>query len=258
MLQCIPDIVHRESIDSTNNAIKQAICEGSPEGTAVVSREQTGGYGRQGRTWVSPQGGLYCSLLLRPFDHGVLSKQLPTLSLVVSLAIRQALCEGISVEEGEHIRVKWPNDILYHDEKLVGISLEVIENAVCVGFGINVFNATTSQKIDGKNKPAYYADVALIETADQQHVLHELASTVIRAIGTLYCRWVEQGFSSFTQDYNTHAYLTSKTIRVENHAGQLLVHGIVQGCDKQGNLLVLDSSGALHPMSSGEAHLTSL
>ena len=55
-----------DEVTSTNDEVKRAREAGEPEGLAVSARRQTGGYGRQGRTWASPEGGLYLSLLLRP------------------------------------------------------------------------------------------------------------------------------------------------------------------------------------------------
>ena len=79
--------VHDE-VTSTNLEVKRALRAGESEGLVVRAYRQSGGYGRQGRSWASPLGGLYCSWLLRPF---VSPGQLPTLSLVVALAFRHAL-----------------------------------------------------------------------------------------------------------------------------------------------------------------------
>ena len=60
-----------------------AIEDGEPEGLAIRAYRQTGGYGRQGRAWKSPRGGMYESILLRP---EVEMRELPTLALVVAIA----------------------------------------------------------------------------------------------------------------------------------------------------------------------------
>ena len=88
-------------VPSTNEIVKRAIEEGEPEGLAVGARVQTAGYGRQGRAWSSPDGGMYLSLLLRP--RCALS-QLPTLSLVAGVAVRRAIA-SVS-REGAADRVK--------------------------------------------------------------------------------------------------------------------------------------------------------
>ena len=71
-----------------HDEVKRALEAGEPEGLVVRALRQVSGYGRQGRSWTSPEGGLYCSLLLRP---QVAPRELPTLSLVVGMAVRRAL-----------------------------------------------------------------------------------------------------------------------------------------------------------------------
>lgn len=93
-------------VTSTNDLVKRAIDAGAPEGEAVCARVQTAGYGRQGRSWSSPAGGLYLSVLLRP---DVPPAQLPTLSLVVGIAVRRAL---IRLTGSDDIQLKWPNDVV--------------------------------------------------------------------------------------------------------------------------------------------------
>lgn len=66
------------------------------------------GYGRQGRAWESPIGGMYQSFLLRP---EVPPAQLPTLSLLVGLAVRRAVAVLVPELE-DRVQVKWPNDIV--------------------------------------------------------------------------------------------------------------------------------------------------
>ena len=59
-------IALHEEVASTNDEVKRALEAGEPEGLVVRALLQVSGYGRQGRSWTSPEGGLYCSLLLRP------------------------------------------------------------------------------------------------------------------------------------------------------------------------------------------------
>ncbi len=82
-------------VSSTNDVVKRALDAGEPEGLAVLACCQSGGYGRQGRTWASPEGGLYLSLLLRP---QVPPTQLPTLSLTTALAVREAVVSYVGGE----------------------------------------------------------------------------------------------------------------------------------------------------------------
>lgn len=112
LLECSTSMFRLAVLDettSTNEEIKRALEAGEPEGFAVRARRQTGGYGRQGRTWTSPDGGLYLSLLLRPC---VKPAQLPTLSLAVSIAVRRALVLLEGLVSPDDILIKWPNDVI--------------------------------------------------------------------------------------------------------------------------------------------------
>ena len=103
-----------ESVDSTNEVIKRAIEDGEPEGLAIRAYRQTGGYGRQGRAWKSPRGGMYESILLRP---EVDMRELPTLALVVAIAVRRALASLVMDDQAHRICIKWPNDVVLVGEE---------------------------------------------------------------------------------------------------------------------------------------------
>lgn len=94
---------------STNDEVKRALEAGESEGLVVRARRQVAGYGRQGRAWTSPEGGLYCSLLLRPQVEPVV---LPTLSLVAGIAVRRAIVALVGASAGEVVKIKWPNDVV--------------------------------------------------------------------------------------------------------------------------------------------------
>lgn len=105
-----------DEVGSTNELVKHAIEGGEPEGLAVAARVQTAGYGRQGRAWASPAGGMYLSLLLRP---DVPLVQLPTLSLVVGMAVRRAVASFVPEDAAERVLIKWPNDVVVGDSACV-------------------------------------------------------------------------------------------------------------------------------------------
>ena len=98
-----------DEVSSTNELVKAALREGRVEGYAVSARTQSGGYGRRGHAWSSPEGGLYMSLLLRP---RVESPLLSTLSLLVALALRRAIAEFLPAHTCDTVQIKWPNDLV--------------------------------------------------------------------------------------------------------------------------------------------------
>jgi BirA family biotin operon repressor/biotin-[acetyl-CoA-carboxylase] ligase len=91
--------------------------EGCPEETVVIAKEQTGGRGRDGRTWRSPRGGLYLSVVLRPDIPADESHKLVYLA-------GNATAVGLADLTGEKIDVKWPNDLHHNGLKMGGILCE--------------------------------------------------------------------------------------------------------------------------------------
>lgn len=135
----IPPALRRlESVTSTQDLLHQLAAEGAPAGTAIVAREQTTGRGSRGRSWASPVGGLWLSVLCRPAG----APALEVLSLRVGLAVAEALERAVP---GIALQLKWPNDLLLAGRKVGGVLCEArwqgsTPGWVAVGLGLNVTN----------------------------------------------------------------------------------------------------------------------
>src|SRR3712207_4802965 len=106
-----------KTIDSTN-IYANKIAHQSPEGTVILSDEQTRGKGRIGRTWVSEQNkGLYFSIILKPSIPII---EAPFITQVTAAALVKTF-EDLKIETS----IKWPNDIIYKDKKVSGILTEM-------------------------------------------------------------------------------------------------------------------------------------
>jgi BirA family biotin operon repressor/biotin-[acetyl-CoA-carboxylase] ligase len=132
-----PDIVRLGAIASTMDALHELAQGGAPAGTAVVAEAQTAGRGSRGRSWASPSGGLWLSVLARPATTG-----LELLSLRAGLAVAELLGR---LGAGDRIGLKWPNDLMLDDRKTGGILCEARWHGaslawVVIGLGLNVGN----------------------------------------------------------------------------------------------------------------------
>jgi BirA family transcriptional regulator, biotin operon repressor / biotin---[acetyl-CoA-carboxylase] ligase len=112
--------------------------EGADAGTVVVAGEQTGGRGSRGRSWHSPVGGLWLSVLFRPTS----AAGVELLGLRTGLAVAEAI---ESLGPGAPVDIKWPNDLMVGDRKLGGVLCEARWQGealawVVAGVGINVAN----------------------------------------------------------------------------------------------------------------------
>ncbi|NLD35175.1 MAG: biotin--[acetyl-CoA-carboxylase] ligase, partial [Clostridiales bacterium] len=105
------------SIDSTNTMAKQWARQGVPHGAAVLADRQTAGRGRLGRSFFSPEGGLYMSLIVD--SVGIPPGQLTTLAAVAVLRAAEQVT-------GRQLHIKWVNDLLLDGRKVCGILTEGI------------------------------------------------------------------------------------------------------------------------------------
>lgn len=126
-----------ETLDSTNTLAKALAKEGAPEGTVIAAARQTGGRGRMGRSFLSPEGSVYLSLILRP--------DCPAHRLMhLTCAVAVAACDAIEKVTGLRPGIKWINDLTHGGKKLGGILTELgldpatdhVAYAV-IGIGIN-------------------------------------------------------------------------------------------------------------------------
>jgi len=107
----------------------------TPSGTAILAEHQERGKGRLNSRWISPSGGIWLSIILKP---NMPANKSPLLKFVAALAV----CDTIARKTGLESKLKWPNDILINHKKVCGILLDIatkgsrIEYAV-IGIGIN-------------------------------------------------------------------------------------------------------------------------
>jgi len=131
------EIEYHDAIPSTNARARELADEGATD-VVVLADEQTGGRGRLDRTWHSPSGGVWLSVLFRP---DVPMAATPVFTLAAAVAVTRAAREA-----GVEAVIKWPNDVLVEvdgeERKLVGVLTEMEGEAdrvswVVVGIGIN-------------------------------------------------------------------------------------------------------------------------
>jgi len=122
-------------LTSTNEIAKELAMIGAEEGTVIVAETQTHGRGRLGRGWISPEGGLWFSVIMRP---EVSPRDAPKLTLMESVAVAKTIIKLFGLEAS----IRWPNDVLVKGKKVCGILTETSTrgeslNFAVVGVGIN-------------------------------------------------------------------------------------------------------------------------
>ncbi|HHX75144.1 MAG TPA: biotin--[acetyl-CoA-carboxylase] ligase [Firmicutes bacterium] len=220
--------------ESTNKKARELAEEGAAEGTLVVAEEQAAGRGRLGRSWCSPPGGIWLSLLLRP---ALSSSQMSLLTLLAAVAAAEATAGVCGLTPG----IKWPNDLLYDGRKLAGILTEVSAEADCVhylivGIGFNA-NIAAEQFIPEISRTA--TSVLAITGAAMDRAAWLRA--FLEYFEAYYYPAVQSGFAAVLARWRHYAVTLGQEVTV-SFAGQA-IRGRAVDIDAQGALLVETKNG---------------
>jgi BirA family biotin operon repressor/biotin-[acetyl-CoA-carboxylase] ligase len=236
-----------ESVGSTNTEAKELVAQGEKEGLIVVSARQTAGRGRKERHWLSPEGGLYFSLVLTPrlgFEN------VPLLGLLGACAVARSL-SALGVENAT---VKWPNDVLIGDSKIAGILSEAVSVGdrtvgVIIGIGVNQ-NCPIVEMPPGLKWPT----TSVIDELGAETSTEELLCSIVNEIDTLL-QSVEKK-NSYDDVLNLWRELSS-TIgsRVRIHDEDKTIVGLAKDISSDGTLIVETDDGLIHVLLGDVSHL---
>jgi len=215
--------LHLRRTDSTNERARELAALGAPHGTLVTASRQTAGRGRQGRSWVAPDGrGLLCSLLLRD----------PPRLLPLAAGVAVASVVGVPA------LVKWPNDVLVDGRKVAGILVEgrPQERWAVVGIGLNV-------ALQPEDFPPELRETA--GTLDQGP--EAIEPTLERLLEALE-HWITASPEDVLEAFRTRDALLGRAIRWAGGEGR------AAGVDPEGRLMVQTRQGRM-TLEAGEVHL---
>lgn len=216
----------RARVGSTNEEAKRLALAGAPEFTLIWALEQTQGRGRRGRSWTSPPGNLYVSLLLRP-DVG------PAEAAQIGFVAAVALAEMLRplLPPGVEVALKWPNDVLVGRRKVSGILPEALAadeggriEALVLGIGVNV-----ASHPDGTAWPA--TDLA---TAGVEIGLEPLLERLAAALDRWVALWRRDGFSPVRNRWMSLALARGEPVELR-----------LDGRTLSGRFVEIDPEGAL-------------
>ena len=236
-------VVYHEIMDSTNRFAKEVAVEGAPEGTLVLTEEQTGGRGRRGKSWVSPgRENLLFSVLLRP--------ALPperVFSLIMILALSAA--EAVRRLSGLVPAIKWPNDLYGGKRKLGGILTEfsVRDKAVewvVLGLGLNV-----------NSRPEELAAQAtcVAEEAGKRVSRNRLLVEILKDLEVAYREILADNVEPFFVRWNEACFILGKEVEIEA-AGER-IQGKALRIERDGALILEAKEGALKRIVAGDVSL---
>ena len=239
------NLYYFDSISSTNLKAKEIALD-EPEGTVVVSEEQTQGIGRLGRSWISPKGkGIWLSIILKP---EVEPMDVSKIALVGAAAVNKAL-EDMGIKAG----IKWPNDLVVNGKKVCGILTEMscelnMVNYVVMGIGINV-------NLDKKHIPEDLQEKAtsLKEATNKEINRKILLANLLNHFEVLYKGFKEGDISATLEICRKNSVLLGEEVRIIK--GKQTRIGKALDINSEGELVVQFEDNLVENIFSGEVSL---
>lgn len=237
------NLFHFKAIDSTNLYTKKLVNQSIEEGAVVVADVQLKGRGRKNRTWSSPEGGLWFSILLYPNippQSGML------ITMISSVAVTQVI-EDIT---GLKPEIKWPNDLLLNGKKVCGILTELEAKMdkidyVVVGIGINVNNQLN---------PELLGTATTLKLETNTLISREkLLKSILTNFDKNYNRLISGDYNFVRDSWLVHSNIIGKKIQVEDD--KILNEGIVTDVNDCGHLILETEKGQVKIVSGDIIYL---
>ncbi|MEV5031112.1 biotin--[acetyl-CoA-carboxylase] ligase [Sphingobium sp. LMC3-1-1.1] len=220
---------------STNADMLALVGQGASEGCWLRAGRQTGGRGRMGRHWESPEGNLYCSTVIRLRDGDPPPHTLALVAANAVHALLAPLCAG-------EVRIKWPNDVLADGAKIAGILLERTGDAVVAGIGINV----TGHPV-GLDRPVTSLLAQGMPDGDAAALQVRLAELFAHWLAI----WRVQGLDPVRAHWLANAHPAGTPMRVVPPDGAT-VEGSFDTLDRDGMLILRLANGESRAIHAGD------
>ena len=231
-----------DCVSSTNIVLRELANGGAPEGTVVVAATQTGGRGRKGRSFYSPEGtGVYVSILLKP-DIAATEATLITTTAAV------AVCDAVEAVSDHAPEIKWVNDVLIGGKKICGILTEAslsmesgrIEYAV-LGTGINAYTP----------EGGFPEEIRSVAGSVFDHPQPDAKNRLIAEyLNSLLPRYRDLGGNDTIAEYRRRSFVVGRKITVISGGNETPATAL--GVDESCRLLVEYADGTRDALTSGE------
>lgn len=210
-------IHHFKEVTSTNEVAKQHL----EDRTVIVADVQTRGRGRYARWWHSPEGGLWCSIVVK-------HEPAPVLNLAAALAVAKTF-----EQFGLKTQLKWPNDVHIDEKKICGILSETEGDFIIIGVGANLNNKKFPEDIPGTSY--------VIETGKKIDKMEFLSNLV-----EIFDRIKDE---DFLDEYREYSSTIGRTVMVKDGRE---ITGTAVDVNEEGQLILRSKTGKEMKIYSGE------
>ncbi|WP_296791786.1 biotin--[acetyl-CoA-carboxylase] ligase [uncultured Methanobrevibacter sp.] len=233
-----------KEVSSTNTVAKFLSKNNAENGTVVISEKQTGAKGRSGKSWESPLGGVWLSIIVNPIvDYS----KLPLITLATGVAVAKTL-ERVGVENPE---IKWPNDIMINGKKVCGILTEAVTKfnrieSVIIGVGIDANLNVTDFPEELQSGTTTLKEE--LHKEGNENLLIKIFFEEFEKINELFN---SKEYEAILKEWRKRSYSIGKIVEVREPFNTYY-DAYVLGISKEGALVVEKIDGTLEKVISGE------
>jgi BirA family biotin operon repressor/biotin-[acetyl-CoA-carboxylase] ligase len=223
-------------------------------GTVIIAERQRNGKGRIDRKWISPKGGVWLSVILKP---KIKAAQATLLPIVAALAV----CDTINQKTNLNSKIKWPNDIVIEGRKVSGTLADIsIDNDnieyVVIGIGINAnVNVSKIVRYVSNNicpKPGTLKITSLKKELSGKNVnITDLTQMLLEKLEYYYTQLEENFARSIMQKCRERSETLNNLVFVEQQNESF--EGTAIDIDSDGALLVKKPDNNIYRVIAGDA-----
>lgn len=225
-------IIYRLTTDSTQNlAILLAEKNPNSDGIVIIAGEQKSGRGRQNRKWLSPKGGIWLSVVLRP---RISASKITLLPFAAALAV----CDTIKKTTQLDAKLRWPNDITISGKKVAGILIDISMEAerinyavVGIGINANVDSSAISSYLEKGIKVTSLSD----ELGHKTNIL-DLTKVILERLEYYYMELKRCAPNTIIEEWKKNSDILYQKVAVTQN--NRTIQGIAADVNDDGSLLV--------------------
>lgn len=226
-------IIYRLTTHSTQNlAILLAEKNPSSDGLVIIAEQQKSGRGRQNRKWLSPKGGIWLSVVLRP---RISASKMTLLPFAAALAV----CDAIKKTTQLDAKLRWPNDVTISGKKVAGILIDISMEAerinyAVVGIGINA-NVDSSSAISSYLEKGIKVTSLSDELGHKTNIL-DLTKVILERLEYYYMELKRCAPNTIIEEWKKNSDILYQKVAVTQN--NRTIQGIAADVNDDGSLLV--------------------
>ena len=236
-------VYYYQIVNSTNSIAKDFAKKNVENGTIIISKVQNNGRGRNNHSWISPKGGLWMSIILKP---NISPNKVQYLTLITGISLSKTINENFDLKTS----IKWPNDVYIDDKKISGILTEghitkEKVNYLILGIGVNLNNNSSDLQLDSQK-----IAVTLKEELGHSINICDFLNKFLKNLENYYKILINNDFNRILNDWKALNNTLGKIVEVKQ--GHEIIIGEAYDLGDDGSLIIKKEDGDFRTVIAGD------